>query len=55
MKKVSTPCTGMCGIGDHGYCVSCKRSKKEIAQWVLMTEESRIKVLEDLKNRNLEA
>lgn len=28
-----SPCTGICKIGEHGYCIGCWRSLEEIASW----------------------
>lgn len=50
MKTAQSPCTGVCRLVD-GKCTTCKRTSKEVAHWIRFTEEERLKILEDLKNR----
>lgn len=50
MPKISTNCIAVCDLW-HGYCVGCKRSESEIAQWLSYTEEERKIIIEDCKIR----
>lgn len=47
-----TPCINKCQLDmDLKTCLGCKRTTKEITEWSKMTDEERIKVIEELKNR----
>ncbi len=49
---IDTPCIGICTIhGGTGWCFGCKRTRKEIARWVRMTEAERAAVREALDAR----
>jgi predicted Fe-S protein YdhL (DUF1289 family) len=49
-----TPCIGICAV-DHSekFCVGCKRSLKEIANWWRYSVEEKMEVLAELKVRQL--
>ena len=46
-----TPCNGTCKIGPDGYCIGCKRTIQEIAQWHYMNDADRKKIIELLEKR----
>ena len=49
---VKSPCTSICAI-DHniGFCMGCKRTIKEIANWSNLSEVERKKILLKTLNR----
>lgn len=47
-----TPCINRCQLDrDSKKCLGCKRTTKEITEWSKMTDDERIKVIQDLQNR----
>lgn len=46
-----TPCNKTCKIGPDGYCIGCKRTLQEIAQWHYMNDTDRATVMEALRYR----
>jgi len=49
----TSPCIGLCRIDIRtGYCVGCKRTKTEVAQWLNITDTERETIIKDLKNRD---
>jgi predicted Fe-S protein YdhL (DUF1289 family) len=45
---ILSPCTGICRLGEDGYCEGCLRSGEEIARWVGMGERERRRIVEDV-------
>lgn len=49
---VSTPCIKVCAVsGEHGLCIGCGRTLKEIAEWGAMDEPARLAIMADLNAR----
>ena len=49
---VSSPCTDVCRIEyDIGLCVGCLRTRHEIEGWTFMSNEAKLKLLGELKER----
>jgi predicted Fe-S protein YdhL (DUF1289 family) len=48
---MKTPCISICKINKDGLCIGCKRTLKEISNWIKYTEYEREKILRELKNR----
>ena len=50
---IDSPCNDICTIdAQSNLCIGCGRTQDEIAGWVYYTENQKIKLLKDLKNRN---
>ncbi len=55
MKKISSPCNGICIMDeDTGLCVGCLRTSDEIANWEEYSEEQRTEVLREITLREAE-
>ena len=55
MKKISSPCNGICIMDeDTGLCVGCLRTSDEIAKWEEYSEEQRAEVLREITRREAE-
>lgn len=49
MDKAPSPCTGVCRLDSEGtFCLGCKRSLDEIADWAMLTETEKSAVLKAL-------
>ena len=49
---VKSPCTNICAINYNlGFCMGCKRTIKEIANWSNLSDEKRGKILSDAMRR----
>jgi uncharacterized protein len=49
---VPSPCIHVCVIDERsGFCRGCRRTLPEIVGWASSTDESRLAVLERLKDR----
>jgi predicted Fe-S protein YdhL (DUF1289 family) len=52
MRSIESPCTGVCRLDPRGeFCLGCKRSLDEIADWPMLTSAAKRTVLEALKSR----
>lgn len=52
MRSVESPCTGVCRLDPTGaFCLGCKRTLDEIADWQMLTDGEKRTVIETLKNR----
>ena len=49
--QVFSPCISVCVIGDDGWCDGCLRTIEEIAGWGNMTNDERLKIMEDAPRR----
>lgn len=47
-RAVLSPCTGVCTLGHEGYCLGCFRTGNEIAQWLQMSDDERLQLIEDV-------
>lgn len=45
-RAVLSPCTGVCALDEHGYCHGCLRSSAEIARWLQMDDDERLRLME---------
>ncbi len=52
-KKIISPCISICKYNKQFYCIGCKRHMNEIIDWLDYTDEMRIAVMKDLKERNI--
>lgn len=45
-RAVLSPCTGVCTMADDGYCHGCHRTTGEIAGWIRMDDDERLRLME---------
>jgi predicted Fe-S protein YdhL (DUF1289 family) len=45
-RAVLSPCTGVCMLGEDGYCLGCHRTGAEIASWLQMGDDERLRLME---------
>ena len=45
---VLSPCIGICDIDDDGLCAGCHRTGTEIAQWVTMNDDARLRMMDEV-------
>ncbi len=50
-SKITSPCVKKCCLDDTKVCVGCRRTLKEIRLWSKMTENERIIICNQLKER----
>ncbi len=50
-RAVLSPCVGICSLDALGRCEGCLRSTAEITHWSQMSDDERLKVMEDLPLR----
>ncbi len=48
VRAVLTPCTGVCTLGAEGYCLGCLRTGDEIARWLQMGADERLRLMDDV-------
>ncbi len=52
MARISTPCISFCWTDpDHGLCEGCGRTRDEIGQWCFITEDERLAIMAELRDR----
>lgn len=53
---VASPCIGVCWLNEQtGWCEGCWRSGDEIRDWMIMTREQKLQLLEVLEQRQTKA
>lgn len=45
-RAVLSPCVGVCALDDEGICLGCHRSSAEIAHWIQMNDDERLRLME---------
>lgn len=45
-EPTRSPCNGICTIAEDGFCEGCARNRDEIANWGLMSEAERRRLVE---------
>ena len=51
-KTVPSPCIGVCWLNDQsGLCEGCLRSGDEIRDWMIMSREQKLQLLQVLEQR----
>lgn len=45
-KAVLSPCIGICALDAEGYCQGCLRTGEEIARWMQMGDDERLRLME---------
>ena len=52
MARISTPCIRVCSLdAEVGLCAGCGRTAEEIAGWLRLTEEDRLRIMAELEDR----
>lgn len=46
-----SPCVQICTLNDEQYCIGCRRSLDEIVGWAGMSVEDKLRVMDELPNR----
>ena len=47
-RAVLSPCIGVCSLDGDGYCLGCHRTSAEIARWMAMGDDERLRLMEDV-------
>ncbi len=47
-RAVLSPCIGICTIEDDGLCAGCHRTGTEIAQWLTMNDDARLRMMDEV-------
>jgi uncharacterized protein len=56
MHRPLSPCISICRIDQaSGWCLGCKRTLDEIAQWPILSPQRQREILWKLKERNASA
>ena len=50
-KTVKSPCIGICLLSEN-VCLGCYRTAEEIANWMYMTNEQKLKSLKRINENN---
>ena len=45
-RAVLSPCVGVCSLDDAGLCEGCRRTTSEIARWIHMSDDERLRLME---------
>jgi len=45
---ITSPCTGVCCLGNDGLCDGCLRTATEIAGWIGMADVDRRRLMDDV-------
>ena len=51
MEHVKSPCIKICKMDANGVCFGCRRTKKEIGDWGLYTNEQKQTIIDQLSSR----
>lgn len=46
MTTILTPCIGVCTLSEEGLCHGCFRTGAEIARWLQMHDDERLRLME---------
>ena len=47
-RTVLSPCIGICNLGEDGLCEGCHRTSSEIAGWMHMSDDDRLRLIESV-------
>jgi len=45
-RAVLSPCIGVCTLDEQGLCHGCHRTTHEIARWIHMGDDERLRLME---------
>jgi predicted Fe-S protein YdhL (DUF1289 family) len=52
MARISSPCIRLCTLdAEVGLCAGCGRTPEEIAGWLRLSEEERLRIMAQLEDR----
>ncbi|HCE3037133.1 TPA: DUF1289 domain-containing protein [Vibrio parahaemolyticus] len=51
--EVPSPCVGICTVDEKGYCKGCMRKREERFNWLNLTNERKLQVIEQCRLRYL--
>lgn len=46
VHAIPTPCIGVCTLSEDGLCHGCHRTGAEIARWLQMDDDERLRLME---------
>lgn len=46
LRAVLTPCIGICTLAPNGHCEGCYRTGDEIARWLSMSDDERLRLMD---------
>ena len=47
-RAILSPCIGICSLDADGLCEGCSRTSSEIASWVAMGDDERLRLMEQV-------
>ena len=50
-RTVPSPCVAICTIDDEGLCVGCQRNMDEIREWIILSRDEKLAVLDLVAER----
>ena len=50
-RTVLSPCIGIFSLDEAGLCLGCRRTAAEIAAWMRMDDDQRLRLMELLPSR----
>lgn len=51
MIEVKSPCISVCALNDDGVCIGCWRTVEEIADWSVLDNEQKVRVIQRAHQR----
>ncbi len=45
-RAVLSPCIGICTLAPNGHCEGCFRTGDEIARWLSMSDDERLRLMD---------
>ena len=51
MKDIESPCIKVCQHDSNGICYGCRRTREEVGDWGLYTNEQKQAVIDQLGSR----
>ncbi|MGK0444240.1 MAG: putative Fe-S protein YdhL (DUF1289 family) [Bermanella sp.] len=55
LGMVKSPCSAVCALDENDVCIGCYRTGDEIMNWGTMDNSEKIKVLENVSEREKES
>ncbi|MEM6985158.1 MAG: DUF1289 domain-containing protein [Pseudomonadota bacterium] len=54
-NSVPSPCVAVCQLDKDAICIGCQRSQDEIRDWIILSREEKLAVLERVALRRRDA
>jgi len=51
IKRIPSPCLGICQLDERDLCIACMRSGMEIAEWGMMNDDEKRAVWARIRER----